>query len=114
MCVKYIVTFQSSKFDGWIWQFLARFRGFRFNSGLFTCRGVGAPVVVRRARADATDLTSYCCLIYHQLTGEPRAEHAQNTAELPIIPGGLNWSVQHHLEVYLPEFESPKFVAGVD
>jgi hypothetical protein len=28
--------------------------------------------------------------------------------------GGLNWSVQHYLEVYLPEFESPKFVAGVD
>jgi hypothetical protein len=26
----------------------------------------------------------------------------------------LNWSVQHYLEVYLPEFESPKFVAGVD
>jgi len=26
----------------------------------------------------------------------------------------LNWSMQHHLEVYLPEFESPKFVAGVD
>jgi hypothetical protein len=30
------------------------------------------------------------------------------------IQGGLNWSVQHYLEVYLPEFESPKFVAGVD
>jgi hypothetical protein len=28
--------------------------------------------------------------------------------------GELNWSVQHYLEVYLPEFESPKFVAGVD
>jgi hypothetical protein len=35
----------------------------------------------------------------------------------PVVPGkrgGLNWSVQHYLEVYLPEFESPKFVAGVD
>jgi hypothetical protein len=29
-------------------------------------------------------------------------------------PCRLNWSVQHYLEVYLPEFESPKFVAGVD
>jgi hypothetical protein len=34
--------------------------------------------------------------------------------ELPAMSGGLNWSVQHYLEVYLPEFESPKFVAGVD
>ena len=34
--------------------------------------------------------------------------------ELPEKSGGLNWSVQHYLEVYLPEFESPKFVAGVD
>ena len=34
--------------------------------------------------------------------------------ELPAKSGGLNWSVQHYLEVYLPEFESPKFVAGVD
>jgi hypothetical protein len=34
--------------------------------------------------------------------------------EFTEIPGGLNWSVQHYLEVYLPEFESPKFVAGVD
>jgi hypothetical protein len=34
--------------------------------------------------------------------------------ELTENGGGLNWSVQHYLEVYLPEFESPKFVAGVD
>jgi putative SOS response-associated peptidase YedK len=35
-------------------------------------------------------------------------------AEVSENRGGLNWSVQHYLEVYLPEFESPKFVAGVD
>jgi hypothetical protein len=28
--------------------------------------------------------------------------------------GGLNRSMQHWLAVYLPAFQSPKFVAGVD
>ena len=35
-------------------------------------------------------------------------------SDVPAKSGGLNRSVQHYLEVYLPEFESPKFVAGVD
>jgi hypothetical protein len=35
-------------------------------------------------------------------------------SEVPENQGGLNRSVQHYLEVYLLEFESPKFVAGVD
>ena len=30
------------------------------------------------------------------------------------IPGGLNWSMQHWLAVYSPEFQSPRFFAGVD
>ena len=30
------------------------------------------------------------------------------------IPGGLNRSVQHWLAVYSPEFQSPRFFAGVD
>ena len=34
--------------------------------------------------------------------------------EVTVNVGGLNRSVQHYLEVYLPEFESQKFVAGVD
>jgi hypothetical protein len=27
--------------------------------------------------------------------------------------GGLNWSMQHWLGVYWPEFQSPKFFAGL-
>jgi hypothetical protein len=41
------------------------------------------------------------------LSGNFKVEVSQN-------PCRLNRSMQHYLEVYLPEFESPKFVAGVD
>ena len=38
-----------------------------------------------------------------------------HSSVVPAKRGGLNRWVQHYqAEVYLPEFESPKFVAGVD
>jgi hypothetical protein len=43
-----------------------------------------------------------------------RSNNPTYEAVVPEKRGGLNWSVQHYLEVYLPEFESPKFVSGVD
>jgi hypothetical protein len=32
----------------------------------------------------------------------------------PLMSGGLNRSMQHWLAVYSPEFQSPRFFAGVD
>ena len=58
---------------------------------------------------------SHIALISSTLrTGNALIDLPKGETELPEKSGGLNWSVQHHLEVYLPEFESPKFVAGVD
>jgi hypothetical protein len=35
-------------------------------------------------------------------------------AEVHAKQGGLNWSMQHWLEVYSPGFQSPKSFAGAD
>jgi hypothetical protein len=35
-------------------------------------------------------------------------------SELPQKRGWLNWSMQHRLGVYWPEFQSPRSFSGVD
>jgi len=45
---------------------------------------------------------------------ETSASRIASLSELAENPCQLNRSMQHYLEVYLPAFESPKFVAGVD
>jgi hypothetical protein len=52
-----------------------------------------------------------------RIVGHPEITRSSNLNFGAVVlekRGWLNWSVQHYLEVYLPEFESPKFVAGVD
>ncbi len=62
--------------------------------------------------ADATS-SSFGWDQFTMMAHEPRND-TKTSYELPSKSGGLNRSMQHWLEVYSPEFESPRSLAGVD